>query len=159
MLGSLLKQMIGGVGRIPEEIRQTLKEQKEAAGGRRPQLADIVRMLQLITSSQHTYMCIDALDECTAAQRLRLCVSLREILEKSPGARIFMTGRPHIKAEIEKRLAGHVASVSVSPTTGDIISFLRVRLSEYEIPDAMDAVLEAEILEEIPENVSEMYAM
>jgi len=159
MLGSLLKQMIGGAGRIPEEIRRTLQEQKEASGGRRPQLVDIVKMLQLITSSQCTYMCIDALDECAAGQRFRLFDSLKEILEKSPSARIFMTGRPHIKDEIEKRLAGQVTSVSVSPTRDDIISFLRVRLSEDEMPEAMDAVLEAEILDKIPKNVSQMYAV
>ena len=62
VLGSLLKQMINGTGNIPDEIRRTLRDQKETAGGRRPQLVDIVKMLRLITSSQGTYMCIDALD-------------------------------------------------------------------------------------------------
>jgi len=156
MLGSLLRQVIDRAGGIPEEIRQTLREQKEAAGGRRPQLADIVKMLQLITSSQCTYMCIDALDECIAAQRFRLFDSLKQILEKSPSARIFVTGRHHIRAEIENRLAGRVASVSVGPTRDDIVNFLRDRLSKDETPDAMDASLEAEIMEKIPENISEM---
>ena len=156
VLGALLKQMIGGTGAIPEEIRQTLREQKEASGGRRPQLVDIVKMLQLITSSQRTYICIDALDECAAAQRFRFFDSLKEILAKSPSARVFMTARPHIRAEIEKRLAGRVENLSVGSTRDDIISYLRVRLDEDETPDAMDDILEEEILEKIPENVSEM---
>jgi len=159
MLGSLLKQMIGGPRRIPEEIWQALREQKEAISGRRLQLSDIVKMLQLVTSSQPTYMCIDALDECTAAQRFKLLDSLKEILEKSPSCRIFVTGRPHIRAEIEKRFSGRMISVSVGPTRDDIISYLRAKLSEDETPDAMDEVLEAEILEKIPENVSEMYVV
>jgi len=156
MLGSLLKQMVSGTRGISEEIWQALREQKEALGGRRPQLVDIVKMLQLITSTQRTYMCIDALDECTTAQRFRLFDSLKEILEKSPSARLFVTGRPHIRAEIERRLAGRVTSVSVCPTKGDIVSYLRFRLSHDETPDAMDASLEADILAKMPGNISEM---
>ena len=157
MLGSLLKQMVSGTGRIPANIWRALREQKEALNGRRPQLGDIVKMLQLITMSlQRTFMVIDALDECTAVQRFKLFDSLQAILEKSPGARIFVTGRHHIHSEIETRLAGLVASVSVGPTRDDIITFLRVRLSEDETPDAMDDSLETDILEKIPGNMSEM---
>ena len=159
MLGSLLKQMVSGTGRIPEDIWRALREQREAVSGRRPELDDIVKMLQLVTSSQRTFMVIDALDESTAVQRFRLFDSVKEILEKSPGARIFVTGRPHIRTEIETRLAGRVASVSVGPARDDIIRFLRVRLSEDETPDAMDESLEADILEKIPENISEMCAL
>ena len=67
-----------------------------------------------------------------------------------------MTGRPYIRAEIEKHLAGRMRSVSVGPTKGDIITYLRARLGEDETPDAMDENLEAVILAEIPENISEM---
>ena len=157
VLGSMLKQMISGTERIPEEILRVLREQKEAVSGRRPQLDDIMKMLQLITSSQRIFMVIDALDECTAVQRFRLFDLLKEILEKSLGGRIFVTGRPHIRAEIEIRLAGRVTTVSFGPTRDDIAKFLRVRLSEDETPDAMDESLEADILEKIPGSISEMW--
>ena len=157
MLGSLLKQVICGMERVPEDIWRALQEQKKAVSGRKPQLSDIVKMLQLITSSQPTFMVIDALDECTAVQRFRLFDSLREILEKSPNARVFVTGRPHIRAEIERYLAGQVASISVGPAKDDIIRFLRVRLREDETPDAMDETLEADILEKIPGSIPEMW--
>jgi len=65
MLGSLIKQMISRTGGVPEAIWRALREQKDAVSGRRPQLGDIVKMLQLITSSQPTFMVIDALDECS----------------------------------------------------------------------------------------------
>ena len=159
MLGSLLKQTVSGTGRISEDIWRALRDQRETVSERRPQLGDIVKMLQLITSSQRTFMIIDALDECTAVQRYRLFDSLKIILERSPGTRIFVTGRPHIRAEIEIRLAGRVASVSVSPTRNDIVRFLRARLSEDETPDAMDESLEADILEKIPGNISEMWVV
>jgi len=38
-----------------------------------------------------------------------------------------------------------------------IIRYLRVKLSEEETQDAMDEGLEADILDKIPENISEMY--
>ena len=157
MLGSLLRQMVSGTGRISEDIWRAFREQREAVSGRRPQLGDIVNMLQLITSSQRTFMVIDALDESTAIQRYRLIDSLKVILEKSPDTRIFVTGRPHIRPEIEIRLAGQVASVSIGPTRDDIVRFLRARLREDETPDAMDESLEADILENIPGNISEMW--
>jgi len=156
VLGSLLKQIVSGMERIPEEISRIFRQQKTTIGGRRPQLIDIVRMLQLVTSYQPTFMCLDALDECGRVQRARLLDSLQQILEKSPGTRIFATGRPHIQAEIEKRLPGQVTSVSVSPNGGDIARFLRVKLGEDDMLDAMDEGLEADILEKIPENMSQM---
>jgi len=156
VLGSLLKQMVGGMERIPEEISRAFQQQKTTIGGRRPKLANIVKMLQLMTSSRQTIICVDALDECSGVQQVRLLDSLKQILEKSPGTRIFATGRPHILAEIEKRLAGHVTSVSVSPPEEDAITYLRARLGEDQTLDAMDEILEAEILEKIPKNISGM---
>ena len=45
----------------------------------------------------------------------------------------------------------------MGPRKDDIIRYLRVKLSEDETPDAMDGSLEADILDKIPENISEMY--
>ena len=152
MLGSLLRQVVGGMEIIPEEISLPFQERKTAIGGRRLKLPDVVKMLQLITSSQRTFMCIDALDECAGAQRFKLLDSLSQILDKSPHTRIFLTGRPHIRAEVKKSLAQRVVSVSISSTKGDIIRYLRARLDEDETPDAMDKSLEVDILEKILEN-------
>ena len=148
--------MVSGMDRIPDEISTAFQEQKRAIGGCGPKIIDLVKMLQRITSSQHTFMCIDALDECVGVQRVKVLDSLKQILERSPETRIFVTGRPHIRAEMEKRLAGHVVSVSVCPTKGDVTEYLQVRLGEDEMPDAMNASLEVEILEKITDNISEM---
>ena len=157
MLGSLLKQVVGGMAKVPEEISRAFQEQRMAIGGRGPRLPDMVKMLQAVTSELRTFVCIDALDECAAVHRVKLLDSLKQILEKSPRTRIFIIGRPHIRAEIEKRLAERVISVSVSPIKDDIIGYLRVRLDEDETPDAMDESLAAGIIDTIPENMSEMY--
>jgi len=157
MLGSLLKQMVSGMERVPDEISRPFQKQKKAIGGCQPQLVDIVKMLQAITSSQPTFICIDALDECVGVQRFRVLDSLKQVLEKSPTARIFMTGRPHIRAEIEKRLSGRVMSLSIGPKKDDITTYLHARLGEDETPEAMDESLEADILEKMPRDISEMF--
>jgi len=157
VLGSMLKQMLGGMERIPGDISRVFQQQKTTIGGRRPQLVNIVKMLQCITSSRQTFMCLDALDECAGAERLKLLDSLKEILDQSPETRIFVTGRPYIRAEIASRLVGQVISVSVKSSPGDITTFLRFRLDHDETPDAMDESLEAGILDKIPKGMSEMY--
>jgi len=156
-LGSLLRQVIGGLERIPEEISQAFQEARNAIGGRGPRLPDIVKILQDITSSLPTFVCIDALDECSVLDRVRVLNSLQQILKKSPRIRIFIIGRPHIRDEVERALAGRVTSVSVSPRKDDIIGYLRIRLGEDPTPHAMNKSLEAEILEKIPKTMSEMY--
>jgi len=157
ILGSLLRQVVGGLEKVPEEITRAFEEQKMAIGGRGPQLTDIVKMLQTITSSLRTFVCIDALDECVAAHRVKLLNSLQRILETSPHTRIFIIARPHVRPEIERRLPGRVVSVPVGPNKNDITGYLRLRLGEDETPEAMNESLEADILEKIPGNMSEMY--
>ena len=157
MLGSLLKQIVGGLEKVPEEISQAFQEQKKAVGGRGLLLPEIVKMLQTVTLSLPTFVCIDALDECAVAHRVKLLNSLKQILEKSPRTRIFIIGRPHIRDEVEKCLAGKVMSVSVGSNRDDIIGYLRVKLDEDESPEAMDESLAEEILQKIPDKMSEMY--
>jgi len=156
VLGSVLKQVIGGLDEVPERIVGAFRGRGKAIGGQRLGLAEIVRFLQDISSSRCTFICIDALDECPAGHRMKLLDSLNQILQKSSGARIFLTGRPHILGEVEGRLPGRAATISVIPTRDDIIVFLRARLREDTIPEATDRSLEEEIIKNIPETVSEM---
>jgi len=85
MLGSLLKQVVGGLGEVPEEIAEAYEDQKKVIGGRAPQLPDIVNMLQTTSSEKPTFICIDALDECAAEYRVKILDSLHQVLQKSPG--------------------------------------------------------------------------
>jgi len=156
ILGSSLRQVVGGMGKVLEEITLAFQRQKMAIGGRGPGLPDIVKMLQNITSSLRTFICVDALDECAPTHRVKLLNSLQQILETSSHTRVFIMGRPYVRAEVEKRLAGRVISISIGPNKDDIIEYLRVSLGEDETPDAMDESLEAEILKKIPEHMSEM---
>ena len=156
ILGSVLRQVVGGLDEVPETIVKAFRDRGKVIGGQSLTLAEIVEFLQDITSSRRTFICIDALDECPQAHRVNLLGSLNQILQRSPGARIFLTGRPHIRDDIDKHLAGRATIRSITPAKGDIIIFLRAKLKEDAIPDAMDETLEEEIVKNIPETVSEM---
>ena len=54
MLGAMLKQVVSGLGEVPEEISRAYEVQKQVIGGRGPQLADIVKMLQNTVSIKRT---------------------------------------------------------------------------------------------------------
>jgi len=155
MLGAVLKQVVSGLEEIPEEIAQAYKDHKKVIDGRGVQLADIVNMLHT-ASKNPTFICIDALDECVAGFRAKVLDSLNLVLQRSPGTRIFVTGRPQIQAEVEKRLSGRVITIRITPRRDDIISYLHARLGEDAKPGAMDSSLKADILKKIPEDVSEM---
>ena len=157
MLGALLKQVVSGLEEVPEEIAKAYEDKKKVIGGRRPELSDILGMLQAISSEKLTFICIDALDECAAEHRVKVLDSLHQILQKSPGTRIFVTGRSHIQDEIGRRISGRLMTIHITPKRDDVIGYLRARLSEDTNPDAMDSGLEADILKKIPNDISEMY--
>ena len=156
ILGSVLKQVVGGLDEVPEKIVKAFRDRGKVIGGQRLALAEIVECLQDISSSRCTFICIDALDECPTRHLIKLIDSLNHILQKSPGARIFLTGRPHIRDEVEKHLGGKAATRSITPTKNDIVTFLRAKLGEDTMSGAMDESLEEEIMQNIPGSVSEM---
>ena len=156
MLGSLLKQLVFGLEEIPEELLEAYKDRKNSIGGQRLQICDVLRMLQTISTRKRAFICIDAIDECATEHQVKLLDSLGELLQQSPGIRIFVTGRPHILPEMDRRLAGRVRSLSIIPKRDDIVTYLRSRLAADTIPDAMDDTLGADILEKVPSDISEM---
>jgi len=156
VLGALLKQVVSGMEAVPKEIAQAYEDQKKVIDGRRPHLADIVKMSQITSSEKRTFICIDALDECVPANRVKLLDSLNQILRKAPGTRIFIAGRPQIRPEIGRHLAGKTTTLSISPRRDDIIRYLQARLDEDTNPDAMNSVLEADIFNKVTQEISAM---
>ena len=157
MLGSLLKQIVNGLAEIPREVVEGYCNQKRVVGGRRPQLSQILTMLQTVSTSQRIFICVDALDECVAEHRQVVIESLRRILEKSPGTRLFLTGRSYIRGEIQILLAETVTFMDVKPKKGDVITYILAKLEKDTSKDAMNTSLRADILTKIPAMFSEMY--
>ena len=156
VLGALLKQVVGGFTQIPKEITDAFQRHKKFIGGRKLQLPEIVRILGSLSSTQRTYFCLDAVDECSAPDRANILLSLKEIIEMSPTTRVFLTGRPHIGGEMERHFPWGAALLSISPRKDDIIRFIHKRFAEDPTSDEMDEKLEAEIVNKILETFSEM---
>ena len=155
ILGSLLKQIVSGLERIPDEISQTFHDREGVLNKRRLRIPEIVKLLQDATSLQPTYICVDAVDECVERHRLEVLDLLRQILEKSSNTRILLTGRRHIRGEIDGYLGGRAAILSIKPNNDDIVGYIRMRLSKDTYPEAMDSDLENEIIRIITENIPE----
>ena len=155
MLGAVLKQLASRGG-IPEYMREAFREAKKDFGGRRLRVPDMVEILKKsIASLPRVFICIDALDECTAKHRRELLESLREIVRMSPNIRLFLTGRPHIDDEIRKYFS-RALRIPLSPVHADIKCYLEMRLDGDTNLNAMDDELRADIMTIIPEKVSEM---
>ena len=156
VLGALLKQVVSGLEEIPKEIAEAYEDQRPVVGGRRPQLAAIVKMLQDTASMKRTFIFIDALDECLARDQVKILDSLNKIIQSSLSTRIFVTGRSHIEAEVMRRLSGRVTAMRITPRRDDLVSYIHRRLDEDTTPEAMDSSLKADILKGIPGDVSEL---
>ena len=156
ILSSVLKQVVSGLDEVPERIVKDFQRRGRVVSSQKLVRSEIMEYLKDILASRPTFICIDALDECPPGHRVKLLDALNQILQKSHGARLFLTGRPHIRGEVEKHLMGRVATRSITPTKNDIVIFLRAKLKEDTVSDAMDESLEEEIIQNIPETVSEM---
>jgi len=156
MLGAMLKQLVGR-GDIPEEIRKAIEDAKGHFGGVRLQVPQLVNMLKcVIEQRERVVICIDGLDESLPEHRSGLLNSLKAIAQRLSNIRLFLTGRPFIRSEVEKRFPG-VDTISVSPTREDTEALLRMKLEEDVGSDAMDERLRADIMRIIPQKMSEMY--
>jgi len=157
VLRALLKQVVSSLEKIPKEVSDAFRRRKKFIGGRELQLSEIVKMLGSLSSTQPTFLCLDALDECAEPDRVKVLLSLRDIIKISPTIRVFLTGRPYIGDEVGgKHFIEGTALVSISPPNGDIIRYIQTKLAEGTSSGEMNVKLEAEIVDKIPETASEM---
>jgi len=158
MLGSLLRQLVSGQENIPEAVVQSFLERKRGIGGRGLQVSGVLEMFQTIAATKRTFICVDALDECVPAHRIVVLESLRQVLRGSPNTRLFVTGRPQVRSEVEKRFGGATTFISIQPTENGVVRYLRDKLRNDTTPEIMSSTLEAEIMKNIPGMNSETYA-
>ena len=157
MLGSLLRQLVSGLEGIPEAVVQSYRNQKKVIGGRGLQVSGILKIFQTITVTKRTFICVDALDECAPEHRMEVLESLGHILRGSPSTRIFMTGRRHVRSEVERGLGGVVAFLPIQPMEDGVARYLREKLRKDTAPEIMSSTLEANIIKSIAEISHETY--
>ena len=154
MMGAILRQLVGGRG-IPEDLRQAFQEGKREVGGRRLQHAGLMRMLKIVIAPlPQVFICIDALDRCPPRDLPKLLESLRDVVRESPKARIFLTGRPHVK-EVVQRYSPKAVTIPISPNQDDVRNYLERRLDRDDESEAMNSDLRADIVKFILDRVSD----
>ena len=158
ILAALLKQLIAGVEPIPEEIKAAFDRAKRKVDGRALRLPEIHKMLiRPVSSLRRGFICIDALDEFPTKHRPELWDSLEHIVRECPNMRLFITGRPHIREEVKKYFPGYPDLPSIKPTEEDIRGYVTRRLRNDPRSNAMDAELETDIIQVIPDRISGAY--
>ena len=155
IIGAILKQLVGR-GDIPNYLREAFQKGRMEFGGRGPRLGDLTGMLRIaITSLPRVFICIDALDECLPKSMPEVLKLLSDIVRECPGTRIFLTGRPHVREDIQ-RYFSKVVVVPISPNPDDIRDYVGMRLDSDPEPEAMNKELRADIVRVILEKISDM---
>ena len=157
MIGSLLGQIaLGGVGNVGE-IQKAFEESKQGGGKglRLPEMREL--FVKTISSCQRAYICVDAMDELASHDRSELLRTLRQIIQ-TPNTRLFLTGRPHIRSELDKHLTKGAYTIHIVPDQGDIARYLSRKIEEADDrdPDLMTDNLKNDITETMQEKASEM---
>ena len=157
ILGSLLRQLVGGEGEIPEAIARDFRNDRRAIGGRGLQVSGVSKMFQAIAATRRTFICVDALDECVPEYRMVVLKVLGQILQRSPNTRLFMTGRPDVRSSVEREFGGAAAFILIRATEDEVVRFLQEKLRRDPIRNTMSIPLEGDIMRSILAISSETY--
>jgi len=149
MMGAILKQLLP-LREIPDDIRKAYRK------GRRPRLRDQMRVLKtVIALLPEVFICIDGLDEYLRKDIFEILDSLRDIVREFPQTRIFLTGRPYLRGDIQRYFT-MVVVIPISPNADETRNYLHMRLDmDYE-SEAMNHDLRADIVRVIMDKISDM---
>ena len=115
LFGALLKQVVSALEPVPDQVQRTFGGSKRGVGGRRLLLPDILEMLfGSLSCLGRVFICIDALDEFPAKHRPELWESLQKIVQKCPNTQLFLTGRLHIRDEVQKYFSSTADMLPIS---------------------------------------------
>ena len=156
MIGGLVRQTALRVPRIPSEIKSAFEESKKE-GGDGLQLPDMVKLFVKVTGSiRMVYICIDAVDEVLPQHRFEFFRALRQILQDAPDVRLFLTGRPYIRGEIDKHLTKRAYAIHIVADQGDITRYLIQKMEDDQDPGSMTEDLRNNIMKTMLEKTSGM---
>ena len=158
MIGCLLRQVAFGGPMIPDEIKSAFDESKRR-GGQALRLAAMVKLfVKTISSIGLVYVCVDAVDEVLQQHRSEFLRALRQIIQDAPNIRLFLTGRPYIRGELDKHLTKGAYIIHILADQGDIMRYLsqKIDYDDDQNPDLMTEGLRGDIIKMMLEKASEM---
>jgi len=158
MIGGLLKQVALGQVGISGEIKNVFDRSRQGGGNglRMPEMLEL--FVKTIGSLSRVYICIDAMDELVPQHRSEFLRALRQIIQEAPNTRLFLTGRPYIRGELDKHLTQGAYTIHIVPDQGDIARYLTRKMDDDDArdPDLMTENLKNNIMETMLEKASDM---
>ena len=155
MIGGLLRQVSFGAARIPSEIKSAFDESKQE-GLRLPEMLKL--FVTAICSIELVYLCVDAVDEVLRQHRSEFFCALRQILQDAPNARLFLTGRPYIRGELDSNLMEGANVIHIVANQGDLTRYLSEKIDDdgRQDPGLMTGNLRNDIMKTMLEKASDM---
>ena len=150
---SLLRQILMLYAELPKYI---LELHRRTESQERPlQLKDLEQALLFMCADfDHTFLIIDALDECDKEERKGLLRVLGN-LQKKQSVRIFLTGRPHLDDDI-KGAFGAPLQVEIGAAESDLLIYLSMKIDDSDNKDVIDEDFKAEIIAKITQGAHQM---
>jgi len=104
------------------------------------------------------YLYVGAVDEVFPQHRLGFLRALRQILQGAPNVRLFLTGRPYIRAELDMHLTERALAIHIVTDQGDITRYLNQRIDDDndQDPGLMTDDLKNNTMKTMLERASEM---
>ena len=156
MIGGLVRQTALRAPRILSEIKGAFDESRQE-GGDGLQLPGMVKLFVKVTGSiQMVYICVDAVDEVLPQHRLEFLRALRQILQDAPNVRLFLTGRPYIRGELDKNLTKKAYAIHIVADQGDITRYISQKMADDQDPGSMTEDLKNNIMKTMLEKTSGM---
>jgi len=158
MIGSLLGQAALRAVGIVGEIEKAFENSRQG-GGKGLRLPEMVQLFVKISCSlKRVYICIDAMDELLPQHRSEFLRALRQITQEAPNTRLFLTGRPHIRGELDKHLTRGAHTIHIVPDQGDLVLYLSRKMDDDDDrdPNLMTENLRNDIMKVMLEKASDM---
>jgi len=158
LIGTLLRQVALLAPRIPSAIKSAFDEAKQQ-GGQGLRLPDMVKLfVKAIDSIKIVYLCADAVDEILRERRSEFLSALQQIIRDKPNVRLFLTGRPYIRGELDHYLTKGANVIQIVANQGDITRYLSQKMDDdsHQDPDLMTEELKNDIMRTMLEKASGM---
>ena len=150
ILGSFLHQFLTTSQQpIPDEVVKKLHDIR--CQGRKVKTEDILALLKIrLDQFQRAFICIDATDELEPRVLQQLLKVLKDLVTND--TRLFLTGRGHVKSEIQKHLqVAQSYRATITASQQDIQEFVEQQINDDLNPDVMNEILAKDIANTIVE--------
>jgi len=157
IIGGLLKQVAVGTPGVPDEIKSAFESRK--GGGQSLRVLDMLKLLvKTVSFIRRVYICIDAVDELRPQDRSEFLRALRQIIQNASNVRLFLTGRPYVRVELDNHLMKGTYTMHIVPNQGDIGRYISRKMDDDDArdPHLMTEDLKSDITSIMLEKASEM---